>query len=243
MGKIWKTLCLILLVVLAVGFRQQRKQETQTMTREWIRQAEEVEAAVAALGMDALERQKNLAKWYNYNLELGTAGLGEAYRDILNFGGGHMAVLTVPQWELRMPIGHGGGGAVSHDPATALPIGGRGNHTVLYLTEAFPWSEEMCLYIDCLGQRLTYRVISVQEENGEFTPEDPEKADLLTLVFQREGACVLVRCERSTELVIRQEESGAYFPRTAPAAALPVLMLVWIWRGKSRQKAVERGRN
>lgn len=244
MGRILKTLCLVLAVVLVLGLAQQRKLRGNSSARELIRQAEELEASVAALGPEEMTHQRNLARWYNYNLELGTDGLEEAYETILNFGGGRMAVLGVPEWELRMPIYHSGGGGINHDPATSMPIGGRGTHAVLHLNQSFPWTEGISLYIDCLGQRLTYRVVSVQVEDGKTEPERPgEKGeDLLTLVFDQEETRTQIRCERSGELVIRQEESGAHFPWAAPAAAFPVLLLVWIWRGKGPAKAVRNGR-
>lgn len=242
MGKIWKTLCLILILMLMLGFRQQRKQGREALFPEWIRQAEKVETVVATLREEEITHQKNLARWYNYNLELGTKGLEAAYGTILNFGQGRMAVLGVPEWELRMPICHGSGGPANHDPATPLPVGGRGNHTILYLTEPLPWTEEMGVYIDCLGQRRNYRVVYVGQAGETADPMYPEGAELLTLIFDKEGVRMQVFCRRSGELVIRQETSGAYFPWAAPAAALPVLFLVWIWRGKWSAKTVERGR-
>ena len=98
------------------------------------------------------------------------------------------------------------------------------------------------MYIDCLGQRLNYRVISVQPEKVGMPPDVPEGEELLTLVFDREGTRTQVHCRRSGELVIRQEVSGANFPWAALASALPLLILVWIWRGKWTAKAVRNGR-
>lgn len=240
MGKIIKTLCLILSVLLVLGLARAIKPNRDSMRRERNSQAEAVESAVAALEPEQITLQKNLAKWYNHNLELGTQGLEEAYETILNFGEGWMGVLGVPEWELRMPICHGSGGTVNHDPDTPLPLGGREDHTVLYLAEDFPWEEGMSLYIDCLGQRLTYRVESIRVTDGR-EPREGE-ANLLTLVYDRGKTRTLIHCVRCADLVMRQRENGIHFPWAAPAAALPVLMLFWIWRGKGSAKKWEHKR-
>ena len=242
MGKILKTLGLALSVIMVLGFLQKRDPGRELPKREWLREAEKLEASVTALDEEALAHQRNLAKWYNYSLERGAEGLEDAYETILDFGGGKMAVLGIPEWELRIPVYHGGEKTVNHDPATPMPIGGRGDHPVLHLQESFPWEEGIYLYIDCLGQRLNYRVVSVQPEKVGMPPDVPEGEELLTLVFDREGTRTQVHCRRSGELVIRQEVSGANFPRAAPASALPLLILVWIWRGKWTAKAVRNGR-
>lgn len=243
MGKIIKTLCLALAVLVALGLTQLKKQNRVSMCEELNRQAEAVESVVATLAPEEIAHERNLARWYNYNLELGTTGLESAYETILNFGGGRMAVLGVPEWELRMAIYHGSGGTANHDPATALPLGGRERHTLLYLAEDYPWAEGMSLYIDCLGQRLTYRVESVETVDGlrraDFTGRAGE--NLLTLVFDRGETHTLIRCTLCGELVLRQGETGARFPWAAPAAALPALILVWIWRGKRPTKYARKG--
>ena len=231
MRKIIKTLCLVLAVLLALGLSRSEEPDRMVLFRELNRQAETLDAAVAALDPEQITHQKKLAKWYNYNLGLGTQGLEGAYGTILNFGEGRMAVLGVPDWGLRLPVYHGSGGAVNHDPATALPLGGRGEHTVLYLTEELPWMEGQSLYIDCLGSRLSYRVESIVVTDAIELPERDENQ--LTLVFAQGDSYMLIRCVRCGELVLRQGEKGVAFPWAAPAAAMPVLILFWIWRGKT----------
>lgn len=245
MIKIIKTLCLTLVVLLALGLNKSKKPNREAMFQKLNRQAETVESVVASLEPEQIEHQKNLARWYNYNLELGTKDLEKSYETILNFGQGRMAVLGVPEWGLRMPIYHGSGGAVSHDPATPLPLGGRGDHTVLYLAEEIPWVEGQNLYIDCLGQRLTYRVEEVQVvDNFQSTVRTGEAGEnLLTLVLDRGDIRLLIRCVRCGELVLRQGDKGARFPWAAPAAALPVLILLWIWRGKGSARWEHKRKN
>ena len=241
MGKIIKTLCLILALLLTLGLARAVKKNEDTMHRELNRQAEAVDAAVAALVPEQITHQKNLAKWYNYNLELGAQGLEGAYGSILNFGEGRMGVLGVPEWELRMPVYHGGGGVVNHDPDTPLPLGGRGDHTVLYLAEELPWEEGLNLYIDCLGKKFTYRVECIRVADGTGPWEEEENP--LTLVYDRGNTRTLIRCVRGGDLVLRQGEQGAHFPWAAPAAALPVLILLWIWRGKGSPKGERKRKN
>ena len=243
MGKIIKTLCLALAVLMALGWKQQNEIRKEEMLREMNRQADAVESAVAALSAEDINHQRNLARWYNYNLELGAAGLEGAYETILNFGRGRMAVLGVPEWELRMAIYHGSGGAVYHDPATPLPLGGRGDHTILYLTQPFPWAEGMSLYIDCLGRQFTYRVESIQEVDALRSPEghQDEGKNMLTLVFDRENTRTLIRCTRCGELVLRQGEDGAAGHFGAWRLLVPLLALGWIWRGKRSAKYARKG--
>lgn len=208
MGKAGKKLCLILAIILAMGLAVRQIRKEQARMRELNRQAEKLESAMEALGPGEAERERNLAKWYNYNLELGTSGLEEIYDGILNFGQGGMAVLEVPEWELKLAVYHGTGGIVTHDRSTPLPLGGRGKHTVLVLSEPLPWTEGMGLYIACMDQRLIYRVESVQVMVGRWSPERPTEAgqDLLTFVYDRGDTRTLVRCVRSSEQLLWEEK-------------------------------------
>ena len=232
MGKIWKSVFL-LLVCLLLGAACRKVWEIRVHTQDLTRQAEELETAMASLGREEAELQRNLAKWYNYHLEQGTEGMGAAYESVRNFGQGQMAVRGVPEWSRKVPVYHGDKGVVGHDSSTALPLGGRGKHTVLLVSETFPWEEGVSLYIDCLGQRLTYRVESVQVMAGHWSTEWPGagEQDLLTLVYDRARTRTLIRCIRSGELVIRERES-LYVPAILlPAAAAPGLLLTWLgWR-------------
>lgn len=240
MGKIRKILCLTLAVLLVLPWHRQKQLPGEMSVQELNRQAEKVESAVANLSTEDINHQRNLAKWYNYNLELGTAGLEGAYETILNFGQGRMAVLGIPEWQLRMPIHHGGGGVANHDPATYLPLGGRGQHTIVYLTEYFPWTGGMSLYIDCLGQRLTYRVERVQITD-EIEPQE-EGENLLTLVYDRGESRTLIRCTRCAELVLRQEEMTEDGSPVALGLLVPLLALGWICRRKRSAKYLHKGR-
>lgn len=240
MGRKWKILWLVLAVVL-LGLAYHRTQRRQDQMQGLIRQAEALEAAVAVMEREKLEYQRNLAKWYNYNLKLGTEGLERAYETILDFGQGRMAVLGVPEWELRMPIYHGGGGAVSHDPATPFPLGGREDHTVIMVSDLLPWRPGLTLYIECLEQRLLYRVESIQVMGTGWSAERPTEGgqDLLTLVYDRENTRTLIRCVRCGELVMREESRRDGFHAVLTICLL-ILMLPVICRLKWRSSGAQR---
>lgn len=180
-----------------------------------------LEERTEALGESAARRQRSLAKWYNRNLNSETPeeGYSEAYGSILCFDrDGVMGYLMAPEIGLRLPVYHGTGGhvlekGVGHVPQTALPIGGRGNHTVL-MGSAGPSTREMfqkihsleegmALYIWSLGETLVYRVDSVQVMplGWEVDTMPREGEDLLTLVADQAGLLgarrTIVQCSRS----------------------------------------------
>lgn len=204
-----------------------------------------LEARMAAMGEGEREVQRNLAKWYNYNLEQGTPGLSWTYGGILNFGNGMMALLEVPELDLRLPIFHGPEGAVGHDPESSLPIGGRGNHTVLTLSERYRWAEGQLLYIDCLETRLAYRVESVQVMPGGWSTARPTEAgqDLLTLVYDRGSTRTLIRCLRCSELNVRETERAMPL-RSAALAWLAPFLLIFpaLWRERRYAAGVQNTR-
>lgn len=224
MGKRWRklwvaVLCLALcLTVWALNVRCAEAEEDA-------RQVAALEAAVASLGEAQLEKHRDLAKWYNYQLEQGKMELRGNYDDILNLGNGRMGLLEVPELHLRQVICHGTAGEVGHDPASPLPIGGLENHTVLTLTRWYPWEPEQAVYIDVLGQRLNYRVESVQVMRAGWSVERPRSAgqDLLTLVFDQGSTRTIIRCIRCTGLTVREKEESRN------VGWLPILPLCVPW--------------
>lgn len=241
MGRKWKMMYMALAVLLTLGLALLTGRRMHEKKQELALQTAELESVVAFLGQEELEHQRNLAKWYNYNLKLGTNGLERAYETILNFGQGRMAVLAVPEWELRLPVYHGGGGEVNHDPATSFPLGGREDHTVLMLSDPYPWRPGLTLYIDCLGQRFLYRVESVQVMGAGWPTERPGSGgqDLLTLVYDRGNTRTLIRCVRCGELVMR-EEKGSILYRTVLPTCLMILIFPMICRMKRCSACVQR---
>lgn len=244
MGRKWKKRCLIVTLLLGLGISFLQIRREQMRMGELIRQAEKLEMEMASLGREEAELHRNLAKWYNYNLELGTPGLESSYETILNFGQGRMVVLAVPDWDLKLSIYHGSGGTVYHDPSTPLPIGGRGNHTILWITQPFPWTEGMNLYINCLGKQLLYRVESVQVMRAGWSVERPKEGgqDLLSLVYDGRNTRCLVRCVRCDELVLREGKTGELDWSAIPAILVPGLLFFVLWLGRRYISSAQRTR-
>lgn len=170
---------------------QQNREQEQT--------AAALREQMQRLSEEEITLQWNLCRWYNRNLEAEEPEkyYQTAYDSILNLGEGMMGLLEVPELGLCIPITHGTDGAVGHDPDSPLPIGGRGNHTVLHLEEAYHWTEEMEVWIEIPGQRLCYRVESIQVMQAQWTAECPSPVEMLILIFDRDDTRTLVRCTRA----------------------------------------------
>ncbi len=205
------------------AFQQIRKGETD---RAYL---EELKGRMESVGTQIHDRQLSLAKWYNWNLQTETPadGFREAYGEILNTADGVMGLLILEQVEL--PICHQGRTvpipAAEHDAQSALPIGGRGNHCVLYLPETVDLSEitqDTTAVIICCGQRLFYRPAG--EENGEKDIED-----LLTLASADKTRNVLFRrCEGITLIPSQDVQAQKrLFCRALAASVLTGLLPVF----------------
>ncbi|KAA8815452.1 class C sortase [Bifidobacterium callitrichos] len=100
------------------------------------------------------------------------------YEDLLDPNGDEvMGVLAIPVIDLKLPVFHGVGdralaAGVGHVPASALPIGGTGNHSVIAGHRGLP-SAELFTRLDelergdvftitVLGDTHTYRVIGIR---------------------------------------------------------------------------------
>lgn len=125
-----------------------------------------LEGELAATDGERLAMQENLAMWYNQNLlEENDPDFREAYDTILFYSDGVMGSLEIPGREIHLPIYHGTAGArgIGHDPATAFPIGGTGNHPVLTIREAVSLEEGELFVIHIMGRDLTYQVVAVRD--------------------------------------------------------------------------------
>lgn len=158
--------------------------------------AAELKMQIESLDDREVDRQWNLARWYNRNLTLENPepGFRAAYDSILNFGQGRMGLLEVPEWNLALPITHGIGGEVGHDPDTPLPVGGLESRTVLWLDAEHPWTADMVVYIDIPGQRRCYRVLTVQVMPLGWSTETPAGREILTLAHDSGNRRTIVRC-------------------------------------------------
>lgn len=151
---------------------------------------------IESLDEEEIRMQRNLCRWYNQNLcsPEPERYFRMAYDSILNLGEGIMGMLEVPELGLCIPITHGANGAAGHDPDSSFPVGSQENHTVLHLDEAYLWEEGMAVWIWIPGQRLWYRVESIQVMPGGWNTACPSPAEMLILVFDRGNTRTIVRC-------------------------------------------------
>ena len=94
---------------------------------------------------EEVDRQMALARDYSESLKSTTA-CSVPYEDILNFGDGLMGYVSIPCIGVQLPVYHGVSTAVlskgvGHMPATAFPVGGAGNHSVLTGHTGLPSAE------------------------------------------------------------------------------------------------------
>lgn len=160
------------------------------------RTAEEIRACMEAMDPETVKLQQKLARWYNLNLSLGNPepDFRRAYEGIFNLGQGRMGLLEIPELELALPITHGTQGAAGHDPSTALPVEGQGNHTVLYLQEALPLTEGMGVHMELPGTTRYFRVESIQVMPMGWSTDCPSPGEILTLVHDWGNRRMIARC-------------------------------------------------
>ena len=215
-GKLkWYTAAVFALVLTAVllpvmKYVQQVRENRNLM--------EKMELRLAALGEEEIERQRNLARWYNYSLDLDTPGMKGVYWNILNLGNGAMAVLEVPELRVKLPVFHGEAGIAGHLPESHFPIGGRGSHTVLKVKAPYDWREGTAVYIDCLGRRSAYRVESIQVMGAGWPADWPGEQERLTILYDRGNLRTIVRCVPWSELTVRKTEEISFLCAAALAA-------------------------
>lgn len=132
-----------------------------------------------------LERERDLARWYNLSLRKNQPQ-DAAYGMLLDFGDGRMGYLEFPGQGVVLPIVHASkpvSGAAVHCRETAFPIGGRGNCPVLHCTEISVDPGE-AFRIHILGTVLTYRVTYIVTELP-----GPENSDRCILQLVGEDTC------------------------------------------------------
>lgn len=195
MRKIYIGLIGLLLVVCAAG----------AALLQWSAVFEEYEQCDAAVldaafltGMlsdEQLERERNLARWYNFTLREKSPDTGQqsAYDQLLDFGEGKMGYLEIPGQGLFLPIYHeiqwSQESCAVHSFGTSLPVGGRGNCPVLRCSEeGISLSEGDVFCIHILDMVLAYQVA----ETGSAPPQNPEREDLCVLQLSAEAGAVYV---------------------------------------------------
>lgn len=177
--------------------------------REQEQTAAELKMQLDALTRREVEKQWNLARWYNLNLTMESPdpGFRAAYDGIWDLGQGRMGLLEVPEWNLKLPITHGIGGKAGHDPATPLPMAGQETRTVIWLNAEYPWAEHMGVYIDTPGARRCFRVLSVQVMPIGWSTEVPAGQEVLILAYDHGNLRTIVRCVPCEEKMTERQQT------------------------------------
>lgn len=186
------------------------------------------------------------------------------YKNILNINGdGVMGMLTVPSINIKLPIYHGiGDKALSqgcgHVEQTALPVGGKGEHTVLaahrglanarLFTDLDKVKKGDKFYLSILGHTLAYEVDQIKvvlPDNTKYISAVPGK-DYVTLLTCTPYAInthrLLVRGHRiklpkeakkqqKTDLLGRN-----FYIKVGIALALLVVFMIIIWGDERRAR-------
>ena len=101
---------------------------------------QEFNRKVEDLDKEQIEQELSAGHKYNQMLLFSPESAAELssvpYEQILDFGNGIMGYIKIPKINVELPIYHGVDAqilekGIGHMPATAFPIGGKGNHTVL----------------------------------------------------------------------------------------------------------------
>ena len=209
------------------------------------RAIQELSARLDTADPAALSEQRRLAE--DYNRALSEGKLPEHYDRILDFGNGIMGYLRIPKIDVELSIYHGVSDAVlqkgvGHMPASALPIGGAGNHCVLTGHTGLPSAELLTeltqlepgdrFFLHVLGEMLVYQV-------DQITVVLPHEVDALGPVPGRDF-CTLVTCTpygiNSHRLLVRgqrveAEPEASIAPEAVQRDAAPELPGVLILAG------------
>ena len=211
----------VLMLITYVGMIEKQWREDRAVVADMLLRMESMDGEVG-------EKQLKIAKWYNWSLEQGNYVPDWDYGNILNLGEGRMGLLQVPELGIYMPITHGIGGAVGHDPASALPVGGGIDHTVLYIGRGAPWREGMTVETVLPGVELTWEVVSIQVMPGDWPADHPADGPLLTLVWDREETRTLIRCRPGTggEKTVKTPLKEAILGGILPLFAVPAVCIL-----------------
>lgn len=192
MRKIFIGLILVLLMLCAAGAALLR---WDAIAADEPCPAGQVPSLTGMLDTEQLEKERNLARWYNFTLreESLDTELPDAYDQLLDFGMGKMGYLEMPGQGLFLPIVHESAemteNCVIHSFGTALPVGGRGNCPVLRCGVAgISISEGDVFCVHVLDAVLTYQVT----KTGSVPPQNSGGEDLCILQLFTEAGTVYV---------------------------------------------------
>lgn len=167
-------------------------------------------ANAVTLTPEERQLQENLAMWYNLNLtNSGEGKPAEGYESILYLDNGLMCTVDFLKDGVVLPVWHGARNAqnlgFTHEQRSSLPVGGSGNHTVLYgkadvLDEiTFPQrGDRICVH--ALGSSLTYRIFDVKTTKRDpALPEFEPERDLCSIRIRTDNGWVMIRGVRVKE--------------------------------------------
>ena len=190
---------IVLLLGAAVGWLAYGAEKEKTRGEPW--------AVRMELSAQELQMQENLALWYNLKLaDSGDGKSGEGYEEILFLEDGIMCSIEFPQVRMELPVWHGARGkqpvGLTHLAGTALPMGGKGNHTVLVCREegicamALPQKGDRFV-VHILGNTIAYRVCDADATGRKpNVPKGEPEKDLCSIWIRRERDWVIVRGTR-----------------------------------------------
>ncbi len=206
---------IVVLIVLqlgtAVGWLAYGTGEVTGGGENWIQKLE--------LSPEERQMQENLALWYNLNLA--NAGEGKStqgYEQILYLEDGLMCCVEFPQGQKLLPVWHGARAkqdwGLTHLSRSALPVGGKGNHTVLTGGEAvlegmeFPERGDR-FYLHTIGDTLVYRIFDVKTTKRDPVLSQAEEERDYCSVWIRAGAdWVIIRGVRDDQQNQDKENIG-----------------------------------
>lgn len=214
----------------------------RTVVRNWrsIKAVEWYEDAIEEMDEDSRCRLWNLARWYNFCLRenIHQEDIAECYEKILNVDQGIMGYVEVSGKYWRLPIRYskqqdGEKYGLTHLMGSALPVGGKGNHTILTGQGMIAHiKEEDMIHIHIAGKILSYRVEKIQhvtpgDTTGILPTQGEDRCTLLTTIPNgAERKKILIHGIRCEEVYMDMTGMGAEnLPAACAAYSILVLFL------------------
>lgn len=209
MKKKLATIFLILMMISGFAILLYPKVSNWLAKRNQIKTVQNFHKAVEEFDTEELEAERNKAIEYNQSLqnvqisdpfgEEADMNVHGNYNEILDFGNGIMAELSIPCIDVNLPIYHGTGEkilekGIGHIHQSSFPIGGEGYHAILSGHTGLPSVELLTdleklkigdrFYIKILKDTLAYEVdsILVVEPYDTSALQPVEGKDYVTLV-------------------------------------------------------------
>lgn len=193
---------IVLQLGVAIGWLTYGSAEVTEREGAWVQNLE--------LSPEDRRMQADLARWYNLNLTGSGEGKPlEGYGQILYLEDGLMCRVEFSQGGSTLPVWHGAkeknDWGLTHLARSAIPVGGKGNHTVLTGGAeildgmAFPEAgDTFCL--QTLGDTMDYHVFDVKTTKQEPNlPQSEAGRDLCSIWLRADGGWVIIQAAREEE--------------------------------------------